>query len=110
VLPGSVGQIDFGPGGRGRGGRRGFGRGRATQVPENAREVTDETLNELAAMDQVRVVYPNIRVPVEVKYGGETEFAAAAGVPLVVKGEGAFQSIPHGRFFDSDSENACMLS
>jgi putative ABC transport system permease protein len=110
VMPGSVGQITFGPGGRGRGGRRGFGRSGAADVPENARELTDDALKELAALDQVKVVYPSVRVPLEVKYGGETEFAAAAGVSMAVKGEGAFQSIPHGRFFDSDTEDACMLS
>jgi putative ABC transport system permease protein len=111
VLPGSVGQITFGPGGRGRGGQRGFGRRRqAADVPENARELTDDALKELAALDGVRAVYPNVRVPVEVKYGGDSEFAIAAGVPMDVRGEGAFQSIPHGRFFESDAEAACMVS
>ena len=47
VMPGSVGEITFGPGGRGRGGRRGFGRNSAAQVPENARELTDDALQEL---------------------------------------------------------------
>jgi putative ABC transport system permease protein len=110
VMPGSVGQITFGPGAGGRGGRRGFGRNNRAQVPENARELTDEALKELAAMDQVRDVYPNLRVPVEVKYRAESEFAVAAGVPMAVKGEGAFQTLSHGRFFDGDSDNACMLS
>jgi putative ABC transport system permease protein len=109
VMPGSVGQISFGPG-RGRGGRRGFGRSSAAQVPENARELTDEALKELAAMDQVKDVYPTLRVPVDVKYGAESEFSLATGVPMAVKGEGAFQSISHGRFFQSDAETACMLS
>lgn len=110
VLPGSVGQITFGPGARGRGGRRGFGRTSAAQVPENARELTDEALKELAALDQVKDVYPSLRVPVEVKYGGESEFSVAASVPMSVKGEGAFQAISYGRFFESESESACMLS
>ena len=109
VMPGSVGQINFGPG-RGRGGRRGFGRSSAAQVPENARELTDEALKELAALDQVKDVYPTLRVPVDVKYGAETEFSLVAGVPMAVKGEGAFQSIPYGRFFASDAETGCMLS
>jgi putative ABC transport system permease protein len=102
-------------GARGRGGfgRRGFGGGRTTNVYMSdvpAKEVTDETIKELAALPNVRDVYPSLRVPVEVKYGGQSEFATAAGVPMGVKGEGAFQSIPYGRFFVSDTENACMLS
>jgi putative ABC transport system permease protein len=96
-------------GGRGRG-RSGFGRGSAAVPTENTRELTDEALTELAAMDQVKGVYPSLRVPVEVKYGAESEFSLAGGVPMAVRGEGAFQSIPHGRFFESDTEIACMLS
>ena len=110
VMPGSVGQITFGPGGRGRGGGRRFGRNSAATAPDNARELTDEALKELAALPSVKDVYPTLRVPVEVKYGSESEFAVAGGVPMSVRGEGAFQSIPHGRFFESDAENACMLS
>src|SRR5260221_1857456 len=99
VLPGSVGQINFGPGGRGGSGgfgRRGFGRNSAGSAPDNARELTDDALKELAAMRSVKDVYPNLRVPVEVKYGGESEFSIAAGVPMSVKGEGAFQAISYG--------------
>ena len=101
--------------GRGRGGfgRRGFGGGRPATAPAAEtpmKDVTDETLKELAALPGVRDVYPNLRVPVGVKYGSESEFALAAGIPMTVKGEGAFQSVPYGRFFASDSESACMLS
>jgi putative ABC transport system permease protein len=101
--------------GRGRGGfgRRGFGGGRSSVAPAPdvpAKDVTDETIKELAALPNVRDVYPSVRVPVEVKYGTESEFQTAAGVPIGVKGEGAFQSISYGRFFASDTETACMLS
>ena len=111
VMPGSVGQITFGANGRGRGGRRGFGRNSsAAAVPENARELTDEALAELAAMPKVREVFPTLRVSLEVKYDNDSEFAVAAGVPMTARGIGAFQSIPYGRFFSSDTEAACMLS
>jgi putative ABC transport system permease protein len=101
--------------GRGRAGfgRRGFGGGRPSTAPPPdvpAKEITDGTIKELAALPDVRDVYPSLRVPVEVKYGTESEFAVAAGVPMGVKGEGAFQSISHGRFFANDTETACMLS
>ncbi len=113
VMPGSFGQITFGPGGRGRGGagRRGFGRNSAAALaPENARELTEEALVELAALPQVREVYPTLRVPVEVKYGNDSEFATASGVPMGANGIGAFQAISYGRFFSGDTEAACMLS
>jgi putative ABC transport system permease protein len=108
-LPGGVAVLG---GARGGFGRRGFGGGRGAQpaAPENARDLTDEALKELAALPGVRDVYPNLRGPVQVKYGGESEFALASGVPMTVRGEGAFQSIPFGRFFASNDETACMLS
>jgi putative ABC transport system permease protein len=101
-------------GGRGPG-RGGFGRrgrsaasGAATDQPE--RDINDHALEELAALEHVRDVYPTIRVPVEVKYRGESEFALAAAVPAAMRGQGSFQAIAYGRFFQSDAEQACLLS
>ncbi|HYT75390.1 MAG TPA: ABC transporter permease [Vicinamibacterales bacterium] len=114
VLPG---QANLGPGAMarvGRFGRHGFGGGRrgvqpsAPDVPP--KELTDDTLKELAALDGVRDVYPNLRAPVEVKYGGESEYAIVAGIPMSLRGEGVFQSIPYGTFFTNESENVCLLS
>ena len=97
-------------GGPGGVGRRGFGRNAQPAAPENARDLTEDALKDLAALPGVRAVYPNLRGPVEVKYGGDSEFALAAAVPMAVRGEGAFQSIPYGRFFAGEDEAACMLS
>ena len=110
VLPGAD-LPGFMAGGRGRAqfGRRGFGRNPTTAV-ENTRDINDAALAELAALPGVRAVYPNLRGPVEVKFGSASEYAQAVGVPIAMRGEGAFQSIPYGRFFASDTEEACMLS
>jgi ABC-type antimicrobial peptide transport system permease subunit len=99
-----------GRGGRGGASGRGFGRAGRADTPGNARDITDDALKDLAALPGVRAVYPQIRGPVEVKYHGESEYAQVAGVPMAVRGEGAFQSMSYGRFFESDTENACMLS
>ena len=69
-----------------------------------------ESLLDADRPDQLVTPGRRVRVPLEVKYGGESEFAVAGGVPMSVKGQGGFQTIPYGRFFESDSENACMLS
>jgi putative ABC transport system permease protein len=112
--PGGVATLGGARGGRGGGfGRRGFGGGRQTAAASPdapVKELTDETLKELAALPNVRDVYPSLRVPLQVTYRGESEFVAAGGVPMSARGEGGFQTIPYGRFFESDSENACMLS
>ena len=109
----------FMAGGRsGRGGRRGgFGSQRraARGAPSPSGvplrdDLNDATIKELAALDGVKDVYPNVRVPVEAKYGGESEGAIAGGVPMSAAGEGAFQSMSFGTFFSADSANECILS
>jgi putative ABC transport system permease protein len=114
VLPG---QTDLGPPAiarAGRFGRRGFGGGRRGAQPSDPevppKQLTDETLKELAAMDGVRSVYPNLRAPVEVKYGDASEYVLVSGVPMSARDEGNFQSIPFGTFFKNESENVCLLS
>jgi len=109
VLPGSA-RVAIGPGGRGRGPVP-FGE-RATTRPDAGpvKEINDETLAELAALPEVRDVYPSLRVPTQVKHGDRSEFATVSGVPMSARGEGMFQSIPHGRFFADAAESACMLS
>ena len=109
VLPGSA-RVTIGAGGRG-GGPVPFGQresSRADGAP--AKEITEETLAEIATLPQVRHVYPSLRVPAQVRFGDRSEFATVASVPMSARGEGVFQSIPHGRFFAGDGEAACMLS
>jgi putative ABC transport system permease protein len=108
VMPG--GDLSGAAMGGGRGsGRRGFGKN-PTLAAEPSRDINDAALAELAALPGVRTVYPQIRGPVEVKYGTASEFAQAVGVPMAVRGEGPFQAMSYGRFFESDTETACMLS
>ena len=96
-------------GGRGRGPRP-FGQPRAQNGQAVRVELDDDAIRQLASIEHVREVYPVIRVPVEVKFEDRSEFAAASGVPLSLRGEGAFQSIPYGSFFPNDADNGCMLS
>src|SRR5262249_38241174 len=55
-------------------GRQGFGRGRGARGQVNVagqatnREFTDETIKELASLPHVRDVFPNIRVPLQMKF------------------------------------------
>src|SRR5690349_21018615 len=85
-------------------GRRGFGNARraarATQSPDATplrSDLSDATVKELAALEGVRDVYPNVRAPVEAKYGNDSEGVLAAGVSMSAKDEGAFRSISFGR-------------
>jgi putative ABC transport system permease protein len=100
---GGAGRQGFGAGRRG-GGRDGVtgARGRT--------DLTDDTIKELASLPHVRDVFPNIRVPLQMKFNGEQESFVAAGVPMSAKGEGAFRSISFGSFFPNDTDMTCMLS
>ena len=108
---------------RGAMGGRGFG-GRRGQPPPSARGPIDQTatgadtpratlddaaMAKLAALEHVREVYPNLRIPVEVRYQDRSEFVSASGVPMSARDEGAFRTFVHGGFFANDSDNACLL-
>jgi len=92
------------------GGRRGGGRGRDARPPADRPKLDDEALKRLAALPRVREVYPELRVPVEVKCESFSEFSAARGVPMSARGEGVFQDLDAGRFFDNGDEDACLIS
>jgi putative ABC transport system permease protein len=72
-------------------------------------KLDDDALGRMRALDRVKEVYPNLRVPVEVQYGTFSEFSAAAGVPLSAEGKGIFQKVSYGSFFPNDTEGICML-
>ena len=98
-------------------GRRGFGgrrrTERATPSPDSTplrSDLNEDTIKELAMLDGVKEVYPNVRAPVEAKYGTDSEGMLAAGVPMTAKDEGAFRSIMMGRFFSNDDAKECLLS
>jgi len=92
-------------------GRQGFGRGRGRGGPALPRvELSDATIQDLESLPHVRDVFPNVRVPLQMRFNGEQESFAAAGVPRSAKGEGAFRSIAYGTFFPNDADMTCMLS
>ncbi|MEO5897009.1 MAG: ABC transporter permease, partial [Vicinamibacterales bacterium] len=77
VLPGEVrvgGAFSLGGG---RGGRA-SGRPNSTGALETPRKrLDDEALKELGALENVATVYPIVRIPLELKFGEHSEFAAA---------------------------------
>ena len=81
----------------------------ATPTPAPVK-LDDEAIKKLSELPSVKAVYPMLRIGVQVKLGDYTEFTTASGVPLAAREEGAFQSMPHGAFFSSDTEDACMVS
>jgi len=98
---------------RGRGGLRGEFNGRGG-TPGNPQaqppKLDDEALKQIAALDDVREVYPNLRIPVEMTLGEFSRGIAVNGIPMSARNEGAFQTLTYGQFFPNESDRACMLS
>ncbi len=81
------------------------------KTSEKARaQLDDAAMQRLSDIPQVKEVFPNLRIPVEVRYGQFSEYAGAVGIPLSARGEGLFQKVSHGSFFPNDSDDVCMLS
>lgn len=113
VFPGNAFR-NAGPFGRGGGGRRGAAagaRGGAAAVPEKpAPALDDEAIKAIAALKDVKAVYPVVRVPVELRYLLFAEGTAATSVDMSQNGEGPFQTMTFGTFFANDTDNVCLLS
>ena len=118
VLPGGGGQFNplaGGRGGRGGGfggrGRGGFTAGVNVNTPESATMTLDDaTIAAIAALPEVKEVYPALRVPLQAGYADLAQTTVASGVPPSAKNEGAFQTMAFGAFFTSDTNASCMLS
>lgn len=70
----------------------------------------DAAIERILSLKRVREVFPNLRIPLELKYGSFSEFTAAVAVPPSARGEGFFQKFSFGGFFPNDTEDTCMLS
>ncbi|MGB6598162.1 MAG: FtsX-like permease family protein [Candidatus Acidiferrum sp.] len=78
-------------------------------TPEKeARQLDESARNELARLPNVVEVYPQIRFPTEVRYGGISYSTIVAGVPASAQQTGAFDGI-QGRFFSGPNANEAIL-
>jgi putative ABC transport system permease protein len=69
-----------------------------------------DALKQISEIENVREVYPNVRVPTQMKIGEFSRLVFLTGVPMSSKTEGAFQTFSYGGFFASDSDQACVLN
>jgi putative ABC transport system permease protein len=97
--------------GQGRGGLRPEvnGRGGAAGTTP-ALKLDDAAITQLSALENVREVYPTLRIPVQMSLGDFSRQLIVNGVPMSSKDEGAFQTLSYGQFFPNESDHTCMLS
>jgi putative ABC transport system permease protein len=93
-LPGGLAQLGQ------RGGLRARG-ARGERAPTGRSEVKldDDAIKRISALQQVREVTPNLRLPVEATFGEFSSPVIATATPMSSKGEGVFQTFAYGEFF-----------
>lgn len=107
-LPGGLARLG-GAGRRGGGPARVGGHG-ISAPPAPPIPLNDEALKKIAALPQVREVYPVVRVPVRVKHEQAEQVAVISGVAMSARTEGVFQTWAGGTFFTRDDAGECLLS
>jgi putative ABC transport system permease protein len=79
------------------------------QPPSGApRILNDEVRREIERLPHVAEVYPNIRFPTEIHYGGNPYPTVVAGIPPSDRTDGAFDGMK-GAFFSSPSADEAIL-
>jgi putative ABC transport system permease protein len=89
----------------GSGSGSGVGQDRAPRVSPPLDEAARDAMKKLP---NVIEVYPQIRFPTEVRYGGKPYATMVAGIPESARGNGAFDGI-NGNFFSSANTDEAIL-
>lgn len=79
---------------------------RAAAAP--ARKLDDAARRELAGIENVVEVYPEVRFPTEVQFDGKPYMTTVAGIPASARGDGAFDEMK-GSFFSGPEANEAIL-
>ncbi len=104
-LPGGLAQLGQ------RGGLRARGaRGEGTPTGRSEVKLDDDAIKRISALQNVREVTPNLRLPVEATLGEFSSLVIAIATPMSSKGEGTFQTFSYGEFFKNESEHDCLLT
>ena len=77
---------------------------------KTAPALNDSMIQVFQAMTGVEQAYAQIRFPVKVQFRGNETRTTLNAVPARMGQYAPFNKIPHGTFFDSDSENVVILT
>jgi putative ABC transport system permease protein len=89
---------------------RGLGRtGAANSAsPHESRALDQDARQEMEHLPNVVEVYPQIRFPTEVRYGGNSYSTMVAGIPASSRANGAFEGV-QGSFFSGPNADEAIL-
>jgi len=89
---------------------RGLGRNGAANSPSphESRALDEDARQEMEHLPNVVEVYPQIRFPTEVRYGGNSYSTMVAGIPASARANGAFEGI-QGSFFSGPNAEEAIL-
>ena len=75
---------------------------------QKLRPLDEDARKEMERLPNVIEVYPQIRFPTEVRYGGNPYSTVVAGVPASARGNGAYDGV-QGGFFSSPAADEAIL-
>ena len=89
---------------------RGLGRTGAanSSSPHESRALDQDARKEMEHLPNVVEVYPQIRFPTEVRYGGNSYSTMVAGIPASSRANGAFEGV-QGSFFSGPNAQEAIL-
>jgi putative ABC transport system permease protein len=77
---------------------------------EGASILDDAAVTAFRAIEGVEIAFPEIRFPVKVRLGDRETQTNLQALPADMGRYAPFNDLPHGRFFDSDTGRAAVLS
>jgi putative ABC transport system permease protein len=78
--------------------------------PEHAKVLTDSALEAIRAIPSVEIAFPELAFPVTVRLMGKEARTRLQGVPATMGQYKPFSELSYGRFFDTDSDSAVVIS
>jgi putative ABC transport system permease protein len=72
--------------------------------------LNDSVLQVFRKLDGVQQAYPQIRFPVKVRFRGQETETSLNAIPVEMGAYAPYNDIPYGRFFQSDSDTAALLT
>lgn len=72
--------------------------------------LNDSVLQVFRGMDGVKQAYPQIRFPVKVRFRGHETQTSLNAIPVEMGAYAPYNNIPHGHFFQSDSDAVALLT
>lgn len=80
------------------------------QMDQNGRVLNDSALARIRRLNGVATAFPEISFPVKIRFNGKECRTTLRGLPPDMVKFKPYSDIPHGRFFENESEKSVLVS